>query len=41
MSVEPSSLLNRRRVRRTFGKITEVAQMTNLIEVKRSNKIPK
>ncbi|MDC0227907.1 DNA-directed RNA polymerase subunit beta [Alphaproteobacteria bacterium] len=37
MSVEPSSLLNRRRVRRTFGKITEVAQMPNLIEVQRNS----
>ena len=37
MSVTPSSLLNRRRVRRTFGKITEVAKMPNLIEVQRNS----
>ena len=37
MSVQSSSLLNRRRVRRTFGKIKEVAQMPNLIEVQRNS----
>ena len=37
MSVQSSSLLNRRRVRRTFGKIREVAQMPNLIEVQRNS----
>ena len=35
MSVQSGTLLNRRRVRRTFGKIVEVAQMPNLIEVQR------
>ena len=35
MSVQSGTLLNRRRVRRTFGKIKEVAQMPNLIEVQR------
>ena len=35
MSVQSGTLLNRRRVRRTFGKILEVAQMPNLIEVQR------
>jgi len=35
MSVQSGTLLNRRRVRRTFGKIAEVAQMPNLIEVQR------
>jgi len=34
MSVQSSSLLNRRRVRRTFGKIKEVAQMPNLMKSK-------
>ena len=33
MSTKQGTLLNRRRIRRTFGKITEVAQMPNLIEV--------
>jgi DNA-directed RNA polymerase subunit beta len=37
MSVKQSTLLNRRRVRRTFGKITEVAKMPNLIEVQRNS----
>ena len=37
MSVQSSTLLNRRRVRRTFGKIKEVAQMPNLIEVQRNS----
>ena len=37
MSVQSSSLLNRRRVRRTFGKIKEVAKMPNLIEVQRNS----
>ncbi len=37
MSVQQSTLLNRRRVRRTFGKISEVAQMPNLIEVQRNS----
>ena len=35
MSIQSGTLLNRRRVRRTFGKIAEVAQMPNLIEVQR------
>ena len=35
MSVQSGTLLNRRRVRRTFGTITEVAEMPNLIEVQR------
>ena len=35
MSIQSSTLLNRRRVRRTFGKIVEVAKMPNLIEVQR------
>ena len=37
MSVHHSTLLNRRRIRRTFGKINEVAQMPNLIEVQRNS----
>ena len=37
MSVQQSSLLNRRRIRRTFGKISEVAKMPNLIEVQRNS----
>ena len=37
MSVQQSTLLNRRRIRRTFGKIKEVAQMPNLIEVQRNS----
>ena len=37
MSAQQSTLLNRRRVRRTFGKISEVAQMPNLIEVQRNS----
>ena len=37
MSVQQSTLLNRRRIRRTFGKINEVAQMPNLIEVQRNS----
>ena len=37
MLVQSSTLLNRRRVRRTFGKIKEVAQMPNLIEVQRNS----
>ena len=37
MSVQQSTLLNRRRKRRTFGKISEVAKMPNLIEVQRNS----
>ena len=37
MSDQHSTLLNRRRIRRTFGKINEVAQMPNLIEVQRNS----
>ena len=37
MSIHQSTLLNRRRIRRTFGKINEVAQMPNLIEVQRNS----
>ena len=37
MSVQQSTLLNRRRIRRTFGKISEVAKMPNLIEVQRNS----
>ena len=37
MSVQQSTLLNRRRIRRTFGNINEVAQMPNLIEVQRNS----
>ena len=37
MSAQQSTLLNRRRIRRTFGKISEVAQMPNLIEVQRNS----
>ncbi|MDC6451690.1 DNA-directed RNA polymerase subunit beta [Alphaproteobacteria bacterium] len=37
MSVQSSTLLNRRRIRRTFGKIKEVAKMPNLIEVQRNS----
>ncbi len=37
MSVQKSTLLNRRRIRRTFGKINEVVQMPNLIEVQRNS----
>ena len=37
MSFQQSTLLNRRRIRRTFGKINEVADMPNLIEVQRNS----
>ena len=37
MSLQQSTLLNRRRIRRSFGKINEVAQMPNLIEVQRNS----
>ncbi len=37
MPIQQSTLLNRRRIRRTFGKINEVAQMPNLIEVQRNS----
>ncbi len=37
MSAQQSTLMNRRRVRRTFGKISEVADMPNLIEVQRNS----
>ena len=37
MSIQQSTLLNRRRIRRTFGKISEVAKMPNLIEVQRNS----
>ena len=37
MSDQQSTLLNRRRIRRTFGKISEVAKMPNLIEVQRNS----
>ena len=37
MTVQQSTLLNRRRIRRTFGKISEVAEMPNLIEVQRNS----
>ncbi len=37
MSLQQSTLLNRRRIRRTFGKISEVAKMPNLIEVQRNS----
>ena len=37
MSVNHSTLLNRRRIRKSFGKISEVAQMPNLIEVQRNS----
>ena len=37
MSFQQSTLLNRRRIRRSFGKINEVAQMPNLIEVQRNS----
>ncbi len=37
MSSQQSTLMNRRRVRRTFGKISEVAEMPNLIEVQRNS----
>ena len=37
MSAQQSTLMNRRRVRRTFGKISEVAEMPNLIEVQRNS----
>ncbi|MDC0458124.1 DNA-directed RNA polymerase subunit beta, partial [Alphaproteobacteria bacterium] len=37
MPVQSSTLLNRRRIRRTFGKIKEVAKMPNLIEVQRNS----
>ncbi len=37
MSAQQSTLTNRRRVRRTFGKISEVAEMPNLIEVQRNS----
>ena len=33
--LENSTLLNRRRIRRSFGKISEVVTMPNLIEVQR------
>ncbi len=35
MSLETSTLLNRRRIRRSFGKISEAITMPNLIEVQR------
>ena len=35
MENQTSTLLNRRRIRRSFGKISEVVQMPNLIEVQR------
>ena len=35
MQPQTSTLLNRRRIRRSFGKISEAAQMPNLIEVQR------
>ena len=35
MPLETSTLLNRRRIRRTFGKISEAVNMPNLIEVQR------
>ena len=34
MSVQQSTLLNRRRIRRTFGNINEVAKMPNLSKFK-------
>ncbi len=37
MSNQHSTFLNRRRIRRTFGNINEVAQMPNLIEVQRNS----
>ncbi len=37
MSAQSSTLLNRRRIRKSFGKIKEVAQMPNLIEVQRNS----
>src|SRR6056300_1466673 len=37
MTLQQSTLLNRRRIRRSFGKINEVAQMPNLIEVQRNS----
>ncbi len=37
MSAQQSTLMNRRRVRKTFGKISEVAEMPNLIEVQRNS----
>ena len=37
MSAHQSTLMKRRRVRRTFGKISEVAEMPNLIEVQRNS----
>ncbi len=37
MSAHQSTLFNRRRIRRTFGKINEVVQMPNLIEVQRNS----
>ena len=37
MSLQQSTLLNRRRIRRSVGKINEVAQMPNLIEVQRNS----
>ena len=35
MPLDTSTLLNRRRIRRTFGKISEAVTMPNLIEVQR------
>ena len=35
MQAQTSTLLNRRRIRRSFGKISEAVQMPNLIEVQR------
>ena len=35
MQAQNSTLLNRRRIRRSFGKISEAVQMPNLIEVQR------
>ena len=35
MQSQTSTLLNRRRIRRSFGKISEAVKMPNLIEVQR------
>ena len=35
MQSQTSNLLNRRRIRRSFGKISEAVKMPNLIEVQR------
>ena len=35
MQPQTSTLLNRRRIRRSFGKISEAVKMPNLIEVQR------